>query len=393
LNADAWNEQDSPATSDVPPARPRYHGRAVPDVLIFADTIRSPELRHEVPVAIPDAFIYAEKNGSRYVFVGSLEIPRIEQIDGLKTVPLEELDIDELYSRGLPWYEAERELVLRACRKIGVEEAITPREFPLDAADHLRANGITLRSQGEVFDERRRVKNESELAGIKRAQAAAQNAMGKIRDRLREGDTSCEELQTIALGSFSDDGVIAPDMLIVSHGEQTAVGHESGHGPIADGEPVVADLYPQDPASGCYADMTRTFCLGEPPEELVRYHALVQEALDRTYEAIRPGVRGSELHQLVCELFQEHGFPTQLTKDPSKPLEDGFFHSLGHGVGLEVHEQPGLGRTGVELVAGDVLAVEPGLYRKGFGGCRLEDLVLVTDDGYEVLTEFPYELA
>jgi Xaa-Pro aminopeptidase len=371
----------------------RYHGRAVPDVLIFADTIRSPELRHEVPVAIPDAFIYAEKNGSRYVFVGSLEIPRIEQIDGLKTVPLEELDIDELYSRGLPWYEAERELVLRACRKIGVEEAITPREFPLDAADHLRANGITLQAQGEVFDERRRVKNESELAGIKRAQAAAQNAMGKIRDRLREGDTSCEELQTIALGSFSDDGVIAPDMLIVSQGEQTAVGHESGHGPIADGEPVVADLYPQDPASGCYADMTRTFCLGEPPEELVRYHALVREALDRTYEAIRPGVRGSELHQLVCELFQEHGFPTQLTKDPSKPLEDGFFHSLGHGVGLEVHEQPGLGRTGVELVAGDVLAVEPGLYRKGFGGCRLEDLVLVTDDGCEVLTEFPYELA
>jgi Xaa-Pro aminopeptidase len=94
----------------------------------------------------------------------------------------------------------------------------------------------------------------------------------------------------------------------------------------------------------------------------------------------------------VCELFQEHGFPTQLNKDPGKPLEDGFFHSLGHGVGLEVHELPGLGRTGEELVAGDVLAVEPGLYRKGFGGCRLEDLVLVTDDGAEVLTNFPYDL-
>ena len=66
---------------------------------------------------------------------------------------------------------------------------------------------------------------------------------------------------------------------------------------------------------------------------------------------------------------------------------------LGHGVGLEVHEQPGLGRTGEELVAGDVVAVEPGLYRKGFGGCRLEDLVLVTDDGAEVLTKFDYELA
>jgi len=186
--------------------------------------------------------------------------------------------------------------------------------------------------------------------------------------------------------------VIAPDMVIVSHGEQTAVGHEPGSGPISEGEAVIADLYPQDPVSGCYADMTRTFCLGEPPEELVRYHALVKEALDQAVDAIRPGITGKELHRMTCELFQEHGFPTQLTKDPGKPLEDGFFHSLGHGVGLEVHEQPGLGRMGEELVAGDVLAIEPGLYRKGFGGCRLEDLVLVTDDGTEILTDFPYEL-
>src|SRR3954470_15057919 len=135
----------------------------MPDVLVFADTIRSPELRHEVPVPIPDAFIYAEKDGGRYVFVGSLEIPRIEVLDGIVTVPLEELGIDELYAQGLPWYEAERELVLRACRKIGVEDAVTPRGFPLDAADHLRANGIALKAQGELFDERRRVKNDAEL--------------------------------------------------------------------------------------------------------------------------------------------------------------------------------------------------------------------------------------
>ena len=364
----------------------------MPDLLIYGDTIRSPELRHEVPVPIPDAFIYAEKDGGRYVFVGSLEIPRIEVLDGIVTVPLEELEIDELYSRGLPWYEAERELVLRACRKISLEEAVTPRGFPLDAADHLRANGVSLTPQGQLFDERRRVKNESELAGIRRAQVAAQNAMGKIRDRLREGGVSCEDLQAVALRSFSEDGVIAPDMVIVSHGEQTAVGHEPGHGPISEGEAVIADLYPQDPVSGCYADMTRTFCLGEPPEELVRYHALVREALDLAYATIRPGIAGSEAHRAVCELFEQHGYETQLTKAPGEVLEEGFFHSLGHGVGLEVHELPSLGRVGEEIVAGDVLAVEPGLYRKGFGGCRLEDLVLVTEDGCEVLTDVPYDL-
>jgi Xaa-Pro aminopeptidase len=365
----------------------------VPDLLIYGDTIRSPELRHEVPVPIPDAFVYAEKDGGRYVFVGSLEIPRIEGQNGIVIVPLEDLGIDELVASGVPWHESERQVVLRACQKIGLERAVTPRAFPLEKADFLRANGISLETDGDIFDSRRRTKNASELAGIRRAQAGAERAMGVIRDRLRQGgDLTCEELQGLALQAFSESGVIAPDMVIVSHGEQTAIGHEPGHGPISEGEAVIADLYPQDPVSGCYADMTRTFCMGEPPEELVRYHDLVKEALDRAVDAIRRGITGKELHRMTCELFQEHGFPTQLTKDPDRPLEDGFFHGLGHGVGLEVHEQPGLGRTGEELVAGDVLAVEPGLYRKGFGGCRLEDLVLVTDDGAEVLTDFDYGL-
>jgi Xaa-Pro aminopeptidase len=366
----------------------------VADVLIFADTVRSPELRHEVPIPIPDALIYAEKDGERYVFVGSLEVPRIEGIDSLVIVPLEDLGVDELFASGMQWYEAERELVLRACRKIGLEEAVTPRQFPLDAADFLRANGIALQADGLLFDRRRRSKTGHELEGIRRAQRAAESAMAAIRNRLRAGgDLTCEELQAEALRSFSESGMIAPDMLIVSHGAQTAVGHEPGHGSVSEGEPVIADLYPQDPASGCYADMTRTFCLGEPPEELVRQHALVREALELAQGAVRPGVMGKELHRIVAELFQEHGFPTQLNKDPSKPLEDGFFHSLGHGVGLDVHELPSLGRSGEELVPGDVLAIEPGLYRKGFGGCRLEDLVLVTDDGAEILTDFPYDLS
>jgi Xaa-Pro aminopeptidase len=367
----------------------------VPDLLIYADTIRSPELRHEVPVPIPDPFIYAEKDGGRYVFVGSLEIPRIEEIDGIVAVPLEELGVDELVKSGVRWHDLDRQILLRACRKIGLDDAATPRAFPLDKADYLRANGVSLDPDGELFDDRRRAKSESELDGIRRAQAAAERAMGVIRDRLREGgDLTCEGLQGLALQAFSESGVIAPDMVIVSHGEQTAIGHEPGHGAISEGEAVIADLYPQDPVSGCYADMTRTFCVGEPPEELVRYHALVKEALGRAVAAIRPGMTGKELHRLTCELFQEHGFPTQLTKDPDKPLEDGFFHALGHGVGLEVHELPSLGRTGEEpFIPGDVLAVEPGLYRKGFGGCRLEDLVLVTDDGAEVLTDFPYDLA
>jgi Xaa-Pro aminopeptidase len=365
----------------------------MPNVLIFADTVRSPELRHEVPVAVPDPFIYAEQNGARYAFVGSMEVPRLQELDGLQAIPLEELNYDELIAQGMRFFEIERELVVRACRRLGVADAVTPRTFPLEIADHLRANGIAVSADGDLFDSRRRAKTEPELAGIRRALRAAEAAMDAIREGLRAGATSCEELRAEAMRVFSEQGMMVPDLVIVSHGVQTAVGHEPGHGPVAPGEPVIADLYPRDPESGCFSDMTRTFCVGDPPEELVEYHRLCSKALERAREAIRPGVAGAEVHRVVCELFQEHGYPTQLTKAPGEVLEEGFYHSLGHGVGLEVHEEPGLGRTGVELVAGDVLAVEPGLYRQGFGGCRLEDLVLVTEDGCELLTDYPYDLA
>jgi Xaa-Pro aminopeptidase len=107
---------------------------------------------------------------------------------------------------------------------------------------------------------------------------------------------------------------------------------------------------------------------------------------------VRAGAAGRELHRISCEPYEEAGLPTQLTKKPGEVLGEGFYHSLGHGVGLEVHEAPALGRAPDLLIAGDVVTLEPGCYRPGFGGCRLEDLLLVTEQGAEVLTDFPYDL-
>jgi Xaa-Pro aminopeptidase len=321
----------------------------------------------------------------------------------LDTVPPEELGLDELYDQGLDRDEIELEIVLRAARRFGITNAAVPKTFPLEIADHLRANGIELKSDRDLFTSRRRVKNEAELAGIQRAQRAAEAAMEAAREILRsaepqngnlvvDGETlTCEQLKLVVEKVFTEHGVFA-DEFIVSHGAQTAVGHDMGSGPIAPNEPICFDLFPRDRESGCYADMTRTFVVGEPSDELQEFHRLCKEALERSVAAVKPGIAGNELYKITCDVFEEHGFPTLLSKQPGEVLKDGFYHSLGHGVGLEVHEQPNLGRGPGELVAGDVIAVEPGLYRYGYGGCRLEDLVRVTEDGGETLTDFPYDL-
>ena len=369
----------------------------MPDVLIYADTLRSPELRHELPLSIPDPILYLERNGSRHVVSGSLELPRLRELGGVEVHALEDYGWDELVAQGLEREQIQLEVATRAIRELGIVRASVPGGFPLEVADHLRSNGIELAPENGLFKRRRRAKNAHELAGIRRAQKAAEAGMEAARSFLRrardEGKTvTSEEVKREIDEQFIAHGCAA-DEFIVSHGPQSAIGHHMGEGPIDRGEPIVIDVWPRDRESGCYADMTRTFVIGEPSEELRTWHGLVKEALDRALTETRAGVVGRTLYDGSCEIFEREGYNTQRTKEPGRPLEDGFFHSLGHGVGLEVHEDPGLGLTSRdELIPGDVVTLEPGLYRSGVGGCRLEDLVVVTKDGNENLTDFPYEL-
>jgi Xaa-Pro aminopeptidase len=375
----------------------------VTDVLVFADTLRSPEMRHEVPVPVPDPFLYLERNGERHVVITPFEVERVAAHDGLQPHAVEQFGWDELVKQGMPMEEVGLGTYVRAVKELGVERALVPATFPLELADRLRAEGIEITPDRETFIQRRRVKTGAEIEGIRRAQRGAEAGMDAARELFRRAEEqngsllvdgeplTCGRVKLAIQQVFTDHGLYA-DEFIVSHGAQTAIGHEMGHGEIKPNEPIVLDLWPRDRLSSCYADMTRTFVVGEPSEELLGFHKLVREALEISLAAVKPGVAGRDVFALVSELFHEAGYPTGLHKADGEVLEDGFFHGLGHGVGLEVHEQPWLSRYPGELVAGDVITLEPGLYRNGYGGCRLEDLVLVTDDGGELLTEYPYDL-
>jgi Xaa-Pro aminopeptidase len=369
----------------------------MPDVLMYADTFRSPELRHEVPLGVPDPILYAEKGGKRHIVTHSMEAARLAELGLYELHLLEELGLDELLKTEITPSELRAELALRGARALGVTNAVVPETFPLWLADHLRANGIELRADRDFFEDRRRVKTDAQLAGMRRAQRAAEAAMDAARELLRtrvqDGGLTVEEVKARMSVVFAEHNTTADDY-IVAPGPQGAVGHDMGSGPIAAGVPVVIDIWPRDNESFVFCDMTRTFVVGEVPDDVRRWHALCKEALDKALEQIAPGVDGKDVHAGAMDVFEAAGEQTQRTKKDGEPLSDGFFHGLGHGVGLEVHEEPGLGRVAkLPLVAGDVVTVEPGCYRAGYGGVRLEDLVLVTEDGRENLTRYPYDLA
>jgi Xaa-Pro aminopeptidase len=180
--------------------------------------------------------------------------------------------------------------------------------------------------------------------------------------------------------------------MCVAHGTQTADGHDPGSGCVDNDDVVLCDLFPQHYQSACFADMSRTFRVGSPDDTIALWHAHCVEALELATSMVRPGIEGGAIHRAVCSLFEEHGHATQFSTPEGTVQREGFNHGLGHGVGLEIHEAPGISRLSHELVSGDVIALEPGLYRHGFGGVRVEDLLLVTDEGCEVLTRFPYNL-
>jgi Xaa-Pro aminopeptidase len=361
--------------------------------LIYGDSSSAP-LRHELPTSLPDPVAYLELDGQRHVFAGSLDIPRLTAMgerEGFSVTSFESLGLGDEMAAGKPLLAAIEACLVRGCAQAGVRSVRAPADFPLSAADTLRGAGIEIAADGEEFDARRRRKHPGEIEGIRRGQRAAEAALEAIREGLRAGgDVTVEELRDAARIAFIRHGAVPHELVVIAPGPQGADPHDQGSGPIAAGVPIVVDVFPRDIESGCWGDLTRTLCVGEPPEELVRWHRDVREAQRLATDAVRPGVSGEELNAIAMGHLAAQGYGT---RQGGAEIEEGFTHYLGHGVGLELHEAPTLDHGGEVLVPGDVVTIEPGLYRSDFGGCRIEDIVLVTETGHEILTSAPYDLA
>jgi Xaa-Pro aminopeptidase len=212
--------------------------------------------------------------------------------------------------------------------------------------------------------------------------------METVRRALRDGVRACAPLKSTVTHTLAEHDC-ASDWMILSHGPQTADPLDPGSGEIAEGEPIIVDLFPRDRESACYADMTRTFCIGAPSPRLRELHDACNATREALVGQIRAGANTQKLARLGCDLLRTRGYHTFL--DPPGAA-DGVLHMFSHGVGLEIIEPPEIWLSHDTLVAGDVISLEPALYFPDWGGCRVEDLLLVIDAGAENLTRFPYDL-
>src|SRR3954463_1834782 len=156
-------------------------------VLIHADTVRSATLRHEIPLAIIDPFTYLELDGRRVVVISNLEADRVSAVaPDIEIVDPYQLGMDELVAQGMRWDQSEVELALRVCQRFEVTKVTVPGDTGVAVADRLRSAGIEVVVDDPEFIRRRRVKNELEIDGVRRAQAAATSAMGVAAELLRD---------------------------------------------------------------------------------------------------------------------------------------------------------------------------------------------------------------
>ena len=286
-------------------------------------------------------------------------------------------------------------------RDHGAEQVRVPPSFPVGLAHELKGEGIRIEIDGKTLSERRRVKTLGQIRAVEQAQRSCEKVFSMVRSLLagcpikgkilfHEGrPLTAQKVRSMIEVFFLENGFETADT-IFAPGRGGADPHWRGEGPIQTGVPIVMDVFPRSRESRYHSDMSRTFVVGRATSSVRDMHAAVVEAQDVALERIKPGIPLSEIHQAVCDLFKKRGYP--VPGDGKLPTR-GFLHGTGHGLGLQVHEQPSVSVTADIFQPGDIVTIEPGLYDRRVGGMRIEDVVVCMPDGtVRNLTRFDRDL-
>lgn len=364
-------------------------------ILLVAASATNADMYYACRFLAPDPFIFAQVGPRRYIAVSDLELDRAKAQAAVDEVlPLSRYS-ERLRREGTTEI-GQADLVDAVLKELGVRNLCVPASFELEPADALRARGYTLRVKRDPFWDQRLRKSPEEVAHLTAALRATEEVLKSAFEILRDATIRdgllyrgsrplrAEDLRrAIHHGLLDHD--CAAEQTIVACGDQGCDPHEEGRGPLLPHQSIIIDVFPRALGSRYHADITRTVVKGTPADGLRRVFDAVLAAQEEAFARIRAGVSGQEVHEAVCSRLERLGFKTE----EMHGRRQGFFHGTGHGLGLDVHELPRLGKGGGILEAGNVVTVEPGLYYPGLGGVRIEDVVVVREQGCENLTRAP----
>jgi Xaa-Pro aminopeptidase len=366
--------------------------------LLYGDSYRNPNVFLVTGFLAPDPILYLQFGDSTLLVVPPMERPRAEKESRIADVrTFDDFGYQQAVDRTGSRFEALCEMAANLVGSFPDGAVEVESGFPVHLADRLRAKGLELEPSADLLVDDRRRKSNGAVEALAHAQSQAEKAVAAVREILAEskivGDRvvfrgvplTAERLRGEVEVGFIRDGFTA-HASIVAPGPRSADPHWEGRGPVLAHQPLILDFFPQSRESRYHGDVTRTFVKGDAPDQLAAMYESVARAQALALTMIRPGANGRDIHVAVQESFAEDGF------GDSGPRRARFIHGTGHGLGLEVHEQPSIGKIDMELREGDVVTVEPGLYDEALGGVRIEDVVVVTGGGNRNLNQLPKEL-
>ena len=364
--------------------------------LIIADSEKNANLYYASRFLAPDPFIFAQVEGRRLLIMSDLEVDRARAQAKVHEVLSYSKLAAELKQSG----KAEptmMDIVDALLKRSGVNAVDVPADFSVVYADALRTRGYTVSPKPDPFFPERMIKSEEEIARLTEALRVTEEALACAIDLISNAEVKPDgtlwlggkpltaELLRKAMHLTMMERDCVAQHTIVAPGVQAVDPHHEGSGPLRANEPIVMDVFPQHARSRYYADITRTVVKGQASEKVARMFNAVKEGQEIAFRLIKDGADGSIVHKAILDFFEAQGFKT----GEQNGRMQGFFHGTGHGVGLEIHEPPRVSAKPDILKAGMIVTVEPGLYYLDAGGMRIEDMVVVTNDGCRVLTQAP----
>lgn len=366
-------------------------GSRTSPILIVGSARDCPDLEYASGFRAADPVVFLKSSAGQALVVPALEHGRAGRSSGAGG-PVEAHTPEGLGLKGLQRRKLEH-WALALLQRAGIRLVTVPASFPLAVARRLEKNGIRVQIARKPLFPERAVKTPEEVSRIRQAQQAAVIAMRTAVAEIASAEPDRRGVLTVKgrpLSSESIRRVIARALLdhdcsgketIVAAGAQSADPHERGAGPLRAGEPIVIDIFPQHASHGYWGDLTRTVLRGRAAPEFRNMYRAVKAAHGAALARVKPGVNTADVHGAAMRALEQRGYKTGIVD--GKPT--GFIHSTGHGVGLAIHEAPSVGPGSGTLEAGNVITIEPGFYRPGEGGVRIEDTVVVTESGWRYL--------